>query len=174
MQITEKQPHCSSVPPSLVLYKLNVVVVDSVFSNGNGKRIYGPKNCAKASRIEEIATNTLNADSYAEFMTAMYWKYLFQGHLLKPEIDRDLLELPSDIPTQDFELISDNDNNYIDLVAQATQPQLTCAGEPQDKPSTTQGWVTEQISDHCRQLTSQSWIVNSHFRSVWSQRLRCW
>lgn len=91
----------------------------------------------------------------------MYWKDLFQGHLFKPVSDRDLLELPSDIPTPDIELISDNDDNYIDFAAQATQPGLTCAGEPQDKPPTTQAWATQQINDYCNQITSQGWIVNN-------------
>ena len=138
-------------------------VIDSLFTGGSGRRIYGPKDCAKAARVEELDINAFNADSYAEFMLGMYWKDLFQGHLFKPESDRDLLESPRDIDpkTPDFELVSDNDANYIDFGAQATQPQLTCAGEPKDKPSTTQDWVAAQIDDYCNQITSQGWIVNS-------------
>ena len=61
----------------------------------------------------------------------------------------------------DFEVVSDNDDDYIDFSTQVSQPQLTRAGEPAEKPPATQAWITSQIGDFCAQTTNGHWIVNS-------------
>lgn len=96
-------------------------------------------------------------------MLAMYWKDLFNGHLFKPKSTLFITDAPSNVDpaTGDIELISDNDDNYIDFSAQTTQPSLTCAGEPPDKPSAKQTWVTQQIQQYCNLVVGNGFIVNS-------------
>ncbi len=142
------------------------IVVDSFF-DGQGKRaIYGPRDCARAANpangvLIDDAVN--NADSYAEFMLAMYWKDLFNGKLLPPTSTLSITEAPSGIDqsTGDLELVSDNDDSYVDFTAQVTPPQLTCAGEPTDTLPASQPWIAAQINDYCAQVTNTDWIVNS-------------
>lgn len=55
-QITQNRPHCSCVPDSHVLYKLTALVVDKEFTGGIGRRINGPKDCAKAAKVEISGT----------------------------------------------------------------------------------------------------------------------
>jgi hypothetical protein len=42
-----------------------------------------------------------------------------------------------------------------------THPQLSCAGEPADKPPSNQPWIATQIDDYCTHTTNANWIVNS-------------
>ncbi|KIW24839.1 hypothetical protein, variant [Cladophialophora immunda] len=150
VKITQDRPH----------------IMDQSFPGALKRRVYGPKDCAKAARGNSglgITENTLNADSYAEFMLAMYWKDLFNGQLLPPTSTLSVTEAPPGVnqSTGDFELVSDNDDSYVDFAAQVTQPQLTCAGEPADKPPATQAWIAAQINDYCTQIANSGWIVNS-------------
>lgn len=140
-----------------------MLVRDNYFDGS--RRIYGPIDCAKAAADErlDVTATVENADSYAEFMLAMYWKDLFNGKLLPPSGTLAITEAPASVDqtTGDIEMVSDNDDNYIDFSTQASQPQLTCAGQPADKPPATQAWISAQITDYCFQLASTDWIVNS-------------
>jgi hypothetical protein len=119
--------------------------------------------CNKAATQEKIERGIYNADSYAEFMLAMYWKDRFNGHLFKPVSTLKLAEAPAgfDPNTEQYDFVSDNDNNYIDFENQVTQPTLTCAGEPADKPSVKQAYVTGEIQKYCDLVVNAGYIVNS-------------
>jgi hypothetical protein len=96
-------------------------------------------------------------------MLAMYWKDIFNGVLLQPDGGLPTEEGPPGIDptTREYDFISDNDINYIDFTAQVSQPQLTCAGQPSNKPPATQPWIAAQIGDYCKQTVTSGWIVNS-------------
>ncbi|KIX05715.1 uncharacterized protein Z518_03687 [Rhinocladiella mackenziei CBS 650.93] len=144
--ITGKRPH----------------IVDARFDpqNGANRRIYGPKDCALAARLEGPKTTTTNADSYATFALAMYWKDIFQGKVPQPAVDG------AEAPAGYVDLISDHDLNYkeIPVGTAADQTTLTCAGTPADKPSTTQPWAQNKINEYCDHITGNNpapWVVNS-------------
>ncbi|QKX60476.1 uncharacterized protein TRUGW13939_07621 [Talaromyces rugulosus] len=58
-------------------------VIDETFTEG-AVRIYGPKWCAKAARIEGADKTTRNPDSYAQFASAHYWQKRYGGKVPQP------------------------------------------------------------------------------------------
>ncbi|KIW97417.1 uncharacterized protein Z519_02810 [Cladophialophora bantiana CBS 173.52] len=138
-------------------------IIDQVFDGG--KRIYGPKDCAKAAKSQSqggvgLDITTKNADSYASFaiayqksLLAMYWKDVFQGNAPPPAADNE--QPPAGIP----DLLSDNDASNIDF--SSPDPTPVCAGTPADKPSASQSWIAGKITSYCEQISSSGWVVNS-------------
>ncbi|KAK6068339.1 killer toxin subunits alpha beta [Seiridium cupressi] len=95
--ITEDRPH----------------IIDSTFDGG--KRIYGPKDVARAARIaarDGFDIVARNADTYAVFAQAAYWQD-FYGVVIPPENARS-----SAAPEGAFEIddVQDSQTNYEDYV----------------------------------------------------------
>jgi hypothetical protein len=87
----------------------------------------------------------------------LYFKDIFN------ELPHPLSDEPSNsnvtAPDGYVDLITDNENNYVDYVL--PDPIPVCAGTPTDKPSATQTYVESKISAYCTQVVSTNWIVNS-------------
>jgi hypothetical protein len=126
------------------------LVIDRFFDGSFEKRIYGPVGVAKAAKTMEKEITATNADSYAMFALAMFWKDVLGG-LIQPTT-------PKAAPANYVDLITDNDDNYVSLVV-ADPP--TCVGILTDKPSADQSYVQGKISDHCSHAASAGRIVNS-------------
>ncbi|RYP93433.1 hypothetical protein DL770_000476 [Monosporascus sp. CRB-9-2] len=89
-------------------------IVDQTFVGG--KRIYGPRDVAKAARIasrDGFELNVKNADTYAVFAQAAYWQDYY-GVCPPPTIsDRSLGAPPG---TFEFQGVQDSQTNYVDIV----------------------------------------------------------
>jgi hypothetical protein len=83
---------------------------------------------------------------------ALYWKDIFQGRLPQPTST-------APAPAGYVDLISDNDNNYIDVVS--PDPTPSCPGRTNDTPSTSQAYAQDKINTYCHYVASSGWIVNS-------------
>jgi hypothetical protein len=127
-------------------------IIDQVFTGSTGKRIYGPADVAKAARIEDKGIICTNADSYATFALAMYWKDPFNA-VIQPT----MANTPA--PANYLDLITDNDVDFISLVLPPPMP--SCAGNPSFKLSADQSYVQSKITDYCDYITSAGWVVNA-------------
>ncbi len=95
------------------------IILDETFDGG--RRIYGPKDVARAARIanrDGFQYNYRNADTYAVFAQAAYWQDYY-GLAIPPTSSR---ALPAPAGTFEFQGVSDSSSNYVDLVDGDTPP----------------------------------------------------
>jgi hypothetical protein len=91
-------------------------IADLTFNNG--RRIYGPVDVAKAARVYGAFETRLNADSFTQFVSAIYWqKRKGARHPPKPSIESSVGTLE-----EWQEALSDSSGNYFD----------TCLEPPKD------------------------------------------
>ncbi|KAE8450126.1 hypothetical protein EG329_006907 [Mollisiaceae sp. DMI_Dod_QoI] len=126
-------------------------IIDLTFDGRFRRRIYGPKDVALAAKSYGPQRTTLNADSYAQFASAMFWKDIF-GELPQPSTSQVA-------PENWTQLITDNDLNYIDQ--ELPDPAPVCAGTPSTNPSVLQPYAQAQISTFCSYLSSQNVTIDS-------------
>jgi hypothetical protein len=62
-------------------FVLILKVIDMIWDETAKRRIYGPKDVAKAAKQLGIGTMYLNADSYAQFASCKRHTYLTISHL---------------------------------------------------------------------------------------------
>ena len=111
------------------------------------RRNIDPKGPFK-DRYDYLLRAIKDATTIADSTTAIFWKDIF-GKLPQP------LSAGTNAP----DLITDNDNNYVNLVL--PDPTPACAGTPTYKPSAQAAYVQSKIGAYCTHVASSGWIVNS-------------
>ena len=94
-------------------------IVDQTFDGG--RRIYGPRDVAKAARIanrEGFDKNAINADTYAVFAQAAYWQDHY-GTVIPP--DQRGKAVPAGVAEHD--VVQDSSSNYVRVVVEEDGPK---------------------------------------------------
>lgn len=84
-------------------------IIDEVVNSG--RRIYRPKDVAKAARIpndDGFQYNYKNADTYAVFVMAAYWDFIYRRVILPTVVGA---ARPDNL--REFDGIGDSQDNYV-------------------------------------------------------------
>lgn len=94
-----------------------------MFDGSRGRRIYGPQDVAKGARIatqeHDFSKIAFNADSYAIFAQAFYWRNIF-GSTPQPTANASM-PIPTGLTALD--VVADAEDNYVDYdIGPETKP----------------------------------------------------
>ena len=132
-------------------------VKDMMFDGGTGRRIYGVIDVAKAARIAsrmgDFALVAINADNYAVFTQAFYWRNIF-GITPPPTLDGKTAPVGYHV----VDTISDSEANYAEFeLAQPSPSSAPPFPSPSCLPAADGGMILDNavkaIGDFCLQQT---------------------